>query len=222
MFSNRKLILVIILLVTLSIAAYVITVVIPTTLARKTYDGARQIGRDFREAFRFTPEITVNNTVVLQQQTPILELATLSQKFQHQYTWTNTWMKSTKKIAITGTFEAKAGFDLNEKFSIRITGDEAIVYLPAPKLLSIQSQEDVSFRDENGLWNWVDGADRAAAMNAFTADARKYASQAPFVTDAQQAMEEKLREIMKLHGKTVVIRYDAPPAMPGVEVLPAE
>lgn len=207
MFSNRKIVLLIILLITLSLAAYVVIVVIPARLAEKAYAGARQLGQDFREAFHFTPEVTVNNTVVLQQQVPILELATLSQKFQHRYAWTNTWMKSTKKIEIVGTFDAKAGFDLQKKFIISIDDTVATVTLPAPQLLSLESQNDVTFRDENGLWNWVDAGDRSAAMNAYTADARHYAEQAAFVADAQKAFEFRLREIMKQHGKHAVIHY---------------
>jgi Protein of unknown function (DUF4230) len=207
MFANRKLILIILLLVTLSVSAYVIIVIIPSQLAERSYEGAKKIGRDISEAFQFTPEITVSNTVVLRQQTPILELATLSQRFQHQYVWTNTWLGSTKKINIRGTFEAKAGFDLNKRFSIQINDDKALVMLPKPQLLSVESLPDVTFEDENGVWNWVDTEDRSKAMNAFTGDARKYAEQAEFIVQAQQVMEKKLTEILKLHGKEVEIRY---------------
>lgn len=215
MFANRKLILIIILLITLCVTAYVIIVVIPSQLAERSYEGAKQIGRDISEAFQFTPQISVNNTVVLQQQTPILELATISQRFQHQYEWANTWLGSTKKIYIRGSFEAKAGFNLNKKFSIQIDEDKAVVTLPKPQLLSIESLHDVKFEDENGVWNWVDMDDRSRAMNAFTGDAKKYAEQAQFVNQAREAMEKKLTEILKLHGKEVTIRYSE------VERIPA-
>lgn len=207
MFSSRKIILLIILLITVSISAYIVIVVIPSRLAEKSYEGAKQIGRDISKIFSVTPEITVNNTVVLQQQTPIMELATLSQKFQHQYEWTNTWLGSTKKIMITGGFEAKAGYDLRKRFSIDINEDKAVVTLPPPQLLSIQSMDNMTFKDENGVWNWVNMEDRAKAINAFTLDARKYSQQATFITQAQQAMEKQLREIMATHGKEVEIRY---------------
>ena len=207
MFANRKLILIIVLLITLSITAYVIVVVIPSQLAERSYEGAKQIGRDISDVFKFTPEITVNNTIVLQQQTPILELATLSQRFQHQYEWSNTTLGSTKKIDIRGSFEAKAGFNLNKKFTIQINDDKALVILPKPELLSIESLHDVKFEDENGYWNWVNMEDRSKAMNAFTGDAKKYAEQAQFIAQAQQAMEKKLTEILTLHGKKVEIRY---------------
>jgi len=207
MFATRKLILIIILLITLSVTAYVIVVVIPSRLAERSYAGAKQIGHDISEAFQFTPEITVNNIVVLQQQTPILELATLSQKFQHQYEWTNTWLGSTKKINIRGSFEAKAGFDLNKKFTIQIKDGKALVILPKPQLLSIESLHDMKLEDENGIVNWITMEDRSKAMNAFTGDAKKYAEQAQFIAQAQQVMEKKLTEILTLHGKEVEIRY---------------
>ena len=138
MFTNRKLFLITVFLIVVSLTAYLLLVYIPARVAQQTYDGAKQIGRDIADVFKITPEITVNNTVVLQQQTPILELATVSQKFRHHYDWTNTWLGSTKKINIQGTFEAKAGFDLNEKFSVDISANRAIVTLPQPKILSME------------------------------------------------------------------------------------
>jgi hypothetical protein len=207
MFTDRKLALVSVFLVVVSITIYTLFVYIPKKVAQQSYDGAKQIGRDIADAFRITPEITVNNTVVLQQQAPILELATVSQKFQHHYDWKNTWLGSTKKINITGTFEAKAGFDLHQKFSINIQHNKAVVTLPKPRLLSIEPQGDVKFTDESGVWNWVDQADRSKAINAFTRDARRYAQEAKFVEQAKKEMETKLREILLLHDKQVEIRY---------------
>lgn len=206
MFSNRKIILTIILLITVSLTAYVLVVIIPRHFAEQSYEGAKKIGRDLREIFQFTPEIRVNNTIVVQQQTSILELATLSQKFHHTYTWKNTWMGSTKEIEVSGTFDAKAGFDLHEKFNITIENEKAIVVFPQPKILSVEPQGDIKFKDEHGIWNWVDEADRSRAVNAFTQDARKYAAQASFVNDASREMQAKLLEILKPHVKEVEIR----------------
>jgi len=207
MFSSRKLILLIVLLITLSITAYVVVVVIPARLAEKAYDGARRIGHDIREALHVTPHITVNNTVVLQQQTPVLELATVTQRFGHRHAWSNKWMGSTKKITINGTFEAKAGFDLNQRFELTITDDKAIVTLPEPQLLSMELQGDLTFEDENGLWNRLNTTDRSDAINAFTNDARTYAQQAAFIQDARKHLENQLTEILKAHGKSVEFRY---------------
>jgi hypothetical protein len=207
MFSSRKLILVIVLLFALSAAAYVIVVVIPTKLAERSYEGAKKIGRDISKAFQFTPQITVKSTVVLMQQTPILELATVSQKFQHQYDWTNTWLGSTKKIKISGTFEAKAGFNLKEKFSIDIIENRAFVTLPPAQILSVELIGDVKFQDEYGVWNWIDMEDRAKAVNSFQQDARKYAERAEFIQQAELNLTKELRQILALHGKEMEISF---------------
>jgi hypothetical protein len=214
MFSNRKLVIIIVLLLTVSLTGYILIVVIPARLARQSYEGAKEIGRDIKDLFQFTPEVTVNNVVVLEQQTPVLELATLSQTFRHEYVWSNTWLSSTKKIKITGTMEAKAGFDLNRKFIINITEDKARVTIPQAKLLSLEPKGDIAFSDENGIWNWVKPEDRSKAINAFTLNAKAYAAKADFVQAAQKHLEAKLTEILKLHGKEVEIVYDEIPALP--------
>ncbi len=198
----------ILLIITICVAAYVLVVFIPASIARRTYDGAKQIGRDISDLFQFTPEITVNNTVVLQQQTSILELATVQQKFRHEYSWENEWLGSTKKIRITGTMEAKAGFDLHRKFKIDITEDRAVVYLPAPQILSIEPTGDYQFEDEHGVWNWVNAEDRSKALGDFQKSARGYAEQAAFVNDAKTKLEEQLGEILTRHGKKAEFIYD--------------
>jgi hypothetical protein len=204
---SRNLKLLIGLIIVGTIAAYVVLVTIPTQLAKRSYEAAKTLGEDFKNAFQFTPEITVNNTVVLNQQTPVMELAVLSQNFEHRYTWTNSWLNSTKQITISGTFEAKAGFDLNQKFSITLNDDKATVVLPEPKILSVESQGDIVYRDENGIWNWVNTDDRAKATNAFIQNARKFSEQAPYVQDAKTKMEERIRELLKPHAKEVTVRY---------------
>ena len=72
---SRNLKLLIILIIVGSLSAYLIAVVIPTQLAKRGYEAAKTLGEDFKKAFQFTPEITVNNTVVLNQQADVLELA---------------------------------------------------------------------------------------------------------------------------------------------------
>lgn len=211
---SRNLKLLIALVVVGTIAAYVVLVTIPTQLAERSYDAAKTLAEDFRNAFQFTPEITVNNTVVLNQQTPILELAVLSQNFEHRYTWTNTWMGSTKQVSITGSFEANAGFDLHQKFSVALQNDTAYVILPEPTILSVEAQGDITYRDEHGIWNWVNPDDRTKATNAFITDARKYAERAAFVQDAKLKMEERLKTLLQPHAKGVIIQYSPTLTLP--------
>ena len=164
---SRNLKLLIALIIFGTIAAYVLLVTIPTEMARRSYEGAKTLGEDFRKAFQFTPQIKVNNTIVLNQQTAVFELSVLSQNFEHRYEWEHSWLGSTKRIFIAGTFNAKVGFDLNQRFSITLRDEKAYVFLPPPETLSVESLGDISYRDEHGVWNWVNAENRAAATNAF-------------------------------------------------------
>jgi len=211
---SRNLKLLIALIIAATLSAYLVFVAIPSVMARRSYDGAKTLAEDFRKAFQFTPEIKVNNTVVLNQQTPAFELAVLSQNFEHRYTWENSWLRSTKKIFISGTFKAKVGFDLHEKFSVTLRDDRAIVSLPFPQTLSVESQGDIQYRDENGVWNWVDTDDRTRATNAFVSDARRYANRASFVIDAKKLMEERVKNLLKPYAGEVVIEYEPAVTIP--------
>ena len=204
---SRNLKLLIALIIVGTIAGYVTLVTIPSELAKRSYEGAKTLGEDIRKAFNVTPEVKVNNTIVLNQQTPLLELSVLSQNFEHRYVWENSWLGSTKKIFITGTFNAKVGFDLRQKFSITLRDDKAYVTLPPPQTLSVESMGDIEYRDENGIWNWVRIEDRTRATNAFITDARRYAGKATFVPQAKADMEKELKVLLKPYAKEVVIDY---------------
>lgn len=204
--TNRlKLLIALTLVVT--IAAWVILVIIPTQVAKRGYEGARIVGEDLRKAFNFTPKVEVNNVIVLQQQSGVFELSVLSQNFEHRYLWKNVWLGSTKRITITGSFNARVGFDLHKKFSIELRDGQAIVTLDEPRVLSVESLGDIEYRDEQGIWNWVNTDDRNRATNAFIADARRYAERADFVNDAKLQMEQRLQEVLKPHVDEVVVRY---------------
>ena len=204
---SRNLKLLIALVIIATISAYIIFVTIPTELARRSYEGARSLGDDIRKALHFTPEIRVNNTVVLNQQTSHLELSVLQQDFEHRYVWENSWLGSTKKIFITGRFSAKAGFDLHKKFVITLRDDKAFVTLPPPQILSVESYGGITYRDEQGIWNWVSVDDRTRATNAFIADARRSAAGAGFVDDAEVRIEEQLKMLLKPYAEEVVVNY---------------
>lgn len=205
---SRNLKLFIILVITLTVSGYIFLVVIPTEMARRSYEGAKALAEDIRKAFRFTPEVRVNNTIILNQETSVFELSVLQQNFGHRFIWENSWLGSTKKIFIAGTFDAKVGFDLHEKFSITLSDDKAYVSLPQPRILSVESLGNISYRDENGIWNWVDIDDRTRATNAFIRDARRFAEQAAFKGRAKGEMEKRLTALLKPYAQEVVVTYE--------------
>jgi len=55
----RNLKLLIILILVGSLAAYVVAVIIPTQLAKRSYEAARTLGEDFKKAFQ--PKLCIRN-----------------------------------------------------------------------------------------------------------------------------------------------------------------
>lgn len=213
MSRNFKLLIALIIIAT--VAAYVLLVTIPTQMAERSYRGAKTLGDDLRKAFRFTPEVRVNNTIVLNQETAVFELAVLEQNFEHRFVWENSWLGSTKKIFITGTFNAMVGFDLHKKFSVNLRNNTAYVTLAQPRTLSVESSGDISYRDEQGIWNWVNIDDRTRATNAFIRDARRFADQAAFNEKAKSEVEKRLKILLRPHAEDVIVTFDPHAQLPG-------
>ena len=206
MFSNRKIVLVIVLLIVVCATAYVLLVAIPRRMAEQSYEGARRIGQDLKELLQVTPRISVNNKIIVEQETRILELASLAQQFHHTYTWRNTRLGSTKQIEVAGTFQSKAGFDLNENFTIEITDGKAVVQLPRPRILSVELVGNIEFRDEHGIWNWVNSEDRSRAVNAFMADARRYSEKNLDTKKVSDVVIDNLIGVISPHVRELEIR----------------
>ena len=74
-----------ILLSGVAIAAYIVFVKAPTDLAHNTAQG-------IREFFNFTPRVSIEQTVIIEENTPILEVATLSRTLTVDHRWSHTWV----------------------------------------------------------------------------------------------------------------------------------
>lgn len=206
MFSNRKIVLLIVLLIVVCATAYILLVAIPRRMAEQSYEGARRIGQDLREMFQVTPRITVNNKIIVEHEAKVLELASLAQQFHHTYTWRNTRLGSTKQIEVSGTFQSKAGFDLNENFTIEITDGKAVVGLPPARILSVELLGNTEFRDEHGIWNWVNSEDRSQAVNAFMRDARQYSEGSLDSKKVSDVVVDNLVRVISPHVRELEIR----------------
>jgi len=181
-----------------TIAFYVVAVKAPSDLARNTAEGIRQV-------FDFTPQVRIDQTIVIEQTTPILEVATVSREMFVEHAWRQTWMGSTKTIQIQGVFTAKAGFDLREPFRIDIEKRplHVVAWVPPAKLLSIDMKEYRILKDEDGWWNSVTPKDREEAVRQVRADALAKATQSGLLHEAQASIEARIREIVERNGSTV-------------------
>src|SRR5207244_440439 len=128
--------------------------------ARTAQQGAAELeklGKDLRAAFidiaHLQPRITINSRVYMEQTTPISELVVLSRRIEVEHEFVHTWVGSSKRVKLHGTFNVKAGFDLRQNLSIDIRPSEIIVQLPHAQILGIEEVQVDVLPSENGFWN---------------------------------------------------------------------
>ena len=187
-----------ILLVGVAVAAYIVLVKAPSDLARNTADG-------IRELFNFTPRVSIEQTVVIEQNTPILEVATVSRTIIVDHLWSHTWLGSTKTLHLKGVYTVKAGFNLRQPFAVDIQKNplRVIASLPPPRLLSLQMDRYDIRRDESGWWNRISNEDREEAVEELSGTAHSRAEASGILEEAQATAEMRIREIVERNGSTV-------------------
>jgi len=190
-----------------TLAAYRMLVEAPTKLAHATADGLRTL-------FQVTPRVKINETVVIEQNSPILEVATVSRRLFADHDWSHTWLGSTKSLHVRGAFTAKAGFNLQKPFEITITPSPLGVTarLPDPELLSLQMDSFEVVQDENGWWNRLTEEDRTTAVNTLREIARTKAEQSGILDEVKRSAEERIRELVQKNGAEVAFVSHARPA----------
>lgn len=160
---------------------------------------ADAIAENFRKVFNFTPEVRAHSAVLVAQDSPVLELVTYQRKAIVQHDWQQTWMGSTKNFEIEATFTAKAGFDLRERFVVKLDQRDGSIKteMPRPKLLSIGMADVRIKRDENGLWNKLTAAEREQAFKELEKRAREDFEKSSVLAQAQAEAELKIRELLQ-------------------------
>jgi hypothetical protein len=181
-----------------TVAAYRLLVQAPSRLAHATVDGLRTL-------FQVTPRVRINETVVVEQSSPVLEIATVSRPLLVDYEWSHTWLGSTKSIYVRGTFTVKAGYDLRKSFEVTISSSPLSVKarLPDPQVLSMQLDSFLVLRDENGWWNRLTEEDRTNAVARLQSIARQKAEHSGILEEVRRSAEERIRELIERNGALV-------------------
>src|SRR5438045_8567374 len=120
----------------------------PARTARQSTAELEKLGKDLRSAFidiaHLQPRITINNRVYVEQTTPVSELVVLSRRIEVEHEFLHTWVGSTKRVKLHGTFTAKAGFDLRQDLNVDIRPDQIVIQLPHAQILDVaRDQIDV-------------------------------------------------------------------------------
>ncbi len=143
------------------------------------------------------PRVVVNQRVVVEQASPVLELAVLEREITVERETENTWLHSTKRVRIRGSYRVKAGYDLRQPFEVDVTGQApqvVRVQMPPAKLLSVELERLDLLTMDDGLWNHVQPEEFADQVNDLTLNAHLQANQEGLKAEAEKMLTEQLRQ----------------------------
>ncbi len=170
----------------------------PARTARQSTAELERLGKDLRAAFidiaNLQPRITINNRVYMEQTKPVSELAIVSRRIEVEHEFLHTWVGSSKRVKLHGTFVAKAGFDLQQNLSIDIRPKETIIQLPHAQILGVDQEQVDVLAFENGLWNRISGEDLQGELSMLPQLARKRAAEAGMPAEAERTLQQQLEQ----------------------------
>ena len=143
------------------------------------------------------PRVTVNEQVIYEQSSPVLELAVLQREVVVERETVSTWFGSTKRLRMRGVFRVKVGFDLKQPFTVNIDGDWAQgvrVQIPPPRILSTELEKLEVLTADSGLWNHVKPQEYAEEVSALNTEARLKANERGMMADARKTFTDELNE----------------------------
>jgi Protein of unknown function (DUF4230) len=170
----------------------------PARTAQQSTAELEKLGKDLRSAFidiaHLQPRITINNRVYMEQTTPVSELVVLSRRIEVEHELLHTWVGSSKRVKLHGTFIVKAGFDLQQDLSIDIRPNEIIVQLPHARVLGIEQEQVDVLAFENGLWNRISGQDMQSQLSILPELAREQAAESNLPAEAERALQQQIEQ----------------------------
>jgi hypothetical protein len=170
----------------------------PARTAKQSTVELERLGKDLRAAFvdiaHLQPRIMINNRVYMEQTTPVSELVVLSRRIEVEHEFLHTWMGSSKRVKLHGTFTVKAGFDLQQNLSIDIRPDQIVIQLPHAQILDVTQDQVEVLAFENGFWNRISGDDVQNELSILPQLAREKAAETGLSVEAERALQKQLDE----------------------------
>jgi Protein of unknown function (DUF4230) len=187
----------------------------PARTAQQSTEQLEKVGKDLRDAFidiaHLQPRITINSRVYVEQTTPVSELVVLSRRIEVEHEFLHTWVGSSKRVKLHGTFTAKAGFDLQDNLSIDIHPNEIIVQLPHARILGVEQDQVDVLAFENGLWNRISGQDMQSELSMLPQLAREKAAESDLPAEAESALQQQIEQRVHAPQPVHLIFKDATP-----------
>ena len=170
----------------------------PMRTAHQGVDQAQRIAADVKDAFvsiaHLQPRIRVNDRVYLEETTPTSEFAVLSRRVEVEHEFVHSWLGSSKRVKLHGTFAVKAGFDLRQGLAVDVRPEEIIIQLPHAQLLGIEQAGLDVLAFENGFWNPISADDVQNELSILPQLAREKALTSNLPAEAERSLQQQLEE----------------------------
>jgi hypothetical protein len=173
----------------------------------------------FVSVLRVTPQITINQRVVLTQTAPIAELAVVTKEELitigenvHTEVLSVQVPLTEKKLTAEAQFRIKAGFDLREPFSVIIDPITHDIHakMPSAKILSVEQIGDLRLKGDDAWLNRITDAERADLVNKLNAAAHDVAEKSDLKADAQKQVTQRLNDLLHQNGKALQLDWSDP------------
>jgi hypothetical protein len=143
-------------------------------------------------------KVIIDGKTIVEQQSPIAQLATAETAVRESYSIRSTWLGSEKSFHVRALFIGKAGYDLKDSMLIDLSADaqKATITLPKAQLLSVEQRELEILEDESGYWNRLDAAQRQQALEQLQQKARQSLLESGLLTQAQASLQSQFTEVL--------------------------
>ena len=177
----------------------------------------------FNEVLRVQPQVTVNQRVVLAQTAPIAELAVVTKEElvtiglnEHLEVLSVRIPLTEKKLTADATYRLKAGFDLKKPFSVEIdpVTHALRAAMPHAQILSVEQVGDLIYHGEDATLNRVTDDERVQILGDLNSAAHDAAEKSSLKTEAEQQVDQRLKEIMNRNGQSLQIEWNDASTVP--------
>lgn len=143
-------------------------------------------------------KVIIDGKTIIEQQSPIAQLATAETTVRESYSIRSTWLGSEKSFHVRALFTGKAGYDLKQSMLIELSADarKATITLPKAELLSVEQTELEILEDESGYWNRLDATQRQQALAQLQQKARKSLLESGLLPQAQASLQSHFTEVL--------------------------
>jgi hypothetical protein len=170
----------------------------PMRTTHQGIDQAQRVASDLKDAFvsiaHLQPRITVNDRVYLEQTTPTSEFAVVARRVEVEHEFVHSWLGSSKRVKIHGTFAVKAGFDLRQGLAVDVRPQEIVIQVPHAQLLGVEQDHLDVLAFENGFWNRISANDVQNELSILPQLAREKALTSNLTAEAERNLQQQLEE----------------------------